>query len=47
MQTILATGATGLIGSRFVEMFRDKYDVVNGLDHGCRYHERRHLYTIF
>ena len=28
-QTILATGATGLIGSRFVEMFKDKYDVVN------------------
>lgn len=29
MITILATGATGLIGSRFVEMFRDKYNVVN------------------
>ena len=29
MQTILATGATGLVGSRFVEMFSDKYDVVN------------------
>lgn len=26
---ILATGATGLIGSRFVEMFAEKYDVVN------------------
>lgn len=29
MQTILATGATGLVGSRFVEMFKDKYNVVN------------------
>ncbi len=29
MQKILATGATGLVGSRFVEMFSDKYDVVN------------------
>lgn len=29
MITILATGATGLIGSRFVEMFGDKYNVVN------------------
>ncbi|PIR99255.1 hypothetical protein COT87_00380 [Candidatus Collierbacteria bacterium CG10_big_fil_rev_8_21_14_0_10_44_9] len=29
MQTVLATGATGLVGSRFVEMFKDKYDVVN------------------
>lgn len=29
MQTILATGATGLVGSRFVEMFSDKYNVVN------------------
>lgn len=29
MQTILATGATGLVGSRFVEMFKDKYDVIN------------------
>lgn len=28
-QTILATGATGLVGSRFVEMFSDKYEVVN------------------
>jgi len=26
---ILATGATGLIGSRFVEMFTDKYEVIN------------------
>lgn len=26
---ILATGATGLVGSRFVEMFSDKYDVIN------------------
>lgn len=26
---ILATGATGLVGSRFVEMFADKYDVAN------------------
>lgn len=26
---ILATGATGLVGSRFVEMFADKYEVVN------------------
>lgn len=26
---ILATGATGLVGSRFVEMFSDKYEVVN------------------
>ena len=29
MQKILATGATGLIGSRFVEMFKDKYEVIN------------------
>ena len=29
MQTILATGATGLVGSRFVEMFQDKYNVIN------------------
>jgi dTDP-4-dehydrorhamnose reductase len=29
MQTILATGATGLVGSRFVQMFSDKYYVVN------------------
>lgn len=29
MITILATGATGLVGSRFVEMFKDKYNVVN------------------
>lgn len=29
MPTILATGATGLVGSRFVEMFSDKYDVIN------------------
>lgn len=28
-QTILATGATGLVGSRFVEMFAGKFDVVN------------------
>ncbi len=28
-QTILATGATGLVGSRFVEMFVGKYDVIN------------------
>jgi dTDP-4-dehydrorhamnose reductase len=26
---ILATGATGLVGSRFVEMFSDKYEVIN------------------
>ena len=26
---VLATGATGLVGSRFVEMFSDKYDVIN------------------
>jgi dTDP-4-dehydrorhamnose reductase len=29
MQKVLATGATGLVGSRFVEMFTDKYDVIN------------------
>ena len=29
MQTVLATGATGLVGSRFVEMFQDKYNVIN------------------
>ena len=29
MQKILATGATSLIGSRFVEMFKDKYEVIN------------------
>ncbi|PIS17797.1 hypothetical protein COT54_02700, partial [Candidatus Collierbacteria bacterium CG09_land_8_20_14_0_10_46_12] len=29
MQKILATGATGLVGSRFVEMFQDKYNVIN------------------
>lgn len=29
MQTILATGATGLVGSRFVEMYKDKYVVAN------------------
>jgi len=29
MQTILATGATGLIGSRFVDMLKDKYTVIN------------------
>lgn len=29
MQKILATGATGLVGSRFVEMFSDKYEVIN------------------
>lgn len=28
-QQILATGATGLVGSRFVEMFSDKYEVIN------------------
>lgn len=28
-QTILMTGGTGLVGSRFVEMFRDKYDIIN------------------
>lgn len=27
--TILMTGATGLVGSRFVEMYSDKYSVVN------------------
>jgi dTDP-4-dehydrorhamnose reductase len=26
---VLATGATGLVGSRFVEMFMDKYEVIN------------------
>ena len=26
---ILTTGATGLIGSRFVEMFSDKYNIIN------------------
>jgi dTDP-4-dehydrorhamnose reductase len=29
MITVLATGATGLVGSRFVEMFKDKYNVIN------------------
>lgn len=29
MPAILATGATGLVGSRFVEMFKDKYNVIN------------------
>ncbi|MFH2086001.1 MAG: NAD(P)-dependent oxidoreductase [bacterium] len=29
MQKILTTGATGLVGSRFVELFQDKYDVAN------------------
>lgn len=29
MQSILATGATGLVGSRFVAMFPDKYQVFN------------------
>lgn len=29
MQTILATGATGLVGSRFLDLFRDKYRVAN------------------
>lgn len=29
MITILATGATGLVGSRFVEMFSDQYNVIN------------------
>lgn len=29
MQQILATGATGLVGSRFIEMFKDKYEVIN------------------
>lgn len=28
-QTILMTGATGLVGSRFTEMYSDKYQVVN------------------
>ena len=27
--TLLMTGASGLVGSRFVEMFTDKYDVAN------------------
>jgi len=26
---VLATGATGLVGSRFVEMFADDYEVAN------------------
>lgn len=29
MQQILATGATGLVGSRFIEMFKDEFDVIN------------------
>lgn len=29
MQNILATGAIGLVGSRFLEMFKDKYEVAN------------------
>jgi dTDP-4-dehydrorhamnose reductase len=29
MQKILATGAIGLVGSRFVEMFKHKYDLAN------------------
>ena len=29
MQTILATGATGLVGSRFVDLFAGTYEVVN------------------
>lgn len=29
MKQILATGATGLVGSRFVEMFKDQFEVVN------------------
>lgn len=29
MQKILTTGATGLVGSRFVEMFSGKYEVIN------------------
>ncbi len=29
MQSVLATGATGLVGSRFVDMFSDKYEVFN------------------
>jgi len=29
MKKILATGAVGLVGSRFTEMFRDKYEVAN------------------
>lgn len=29
MKKILATGAVGLVGSRFLEMFKDKYDVAN------------------
>ena len=28
-QTLLMTGATGLVGSRFVEMYDSKYDVHN------------------
>ncbi len=29
MLTVLATGATGLVGSRFVEMYADEYQVAN------------------
>jgi len=29
MKKILATGAVGLVGSRFLEMFKDKYEVAN------------------
>ncbi|MFH1244344.1 MAG: sugar nucleotide-binding protein [bacterium] len=29
MRTILATGATGLIGSRFIELYSDKYEILN------------------
>ena len=29
MKKILATGAVGLVGSRFLEMFKDKYEVSN------------------
>lgn len=37
MQPILATGAVGMVGSRFLEMFKDKYsvsniDIVSGVD---------------
>ncbi len=29
MKSILATGATGLVGSRFVDMYADQYQVAN------------------
>ncbi|MFH2019640.1 MAG: NAD(P)-dependent oxidoreductase [bacterium] len=29
MKKLLATGATGLVGSRFVELFKDQYEVFN------------------